>query len=498
MGQHQQDCLDRWIWPLLATTDGKGKILSVTTESGNVIRGQPADVFEFRCPDLALFATGRFLRRDKDRKVFWYRAPEEGGEAPRIPPIPDYPTPNRPSVPIACSTPLRNEPAAAAADITIGNSMVNAQSFSQMLANSQRQSSMSTQLLSNIPEFDGQARNFDPWKQKVQLAADTCSVPEEVLPFVRMRLRGKAAQFAGGLGIKASTLNGLLKALQKEFDDLNSSMAVEVALRDLKQGTLDITTHHGEVTRILRAMCETTQTQNPSIHTSYISSLSDNGLRLKLLSKKMSDVNLTLEDMMTMASNSARVKDLDRIATRGSTTRTVAAAQFDEFNVNAVTQQGPPHKRPRLDNSPRSDKWCEIHRSKTHDTRECRSNELNHCPWCKTPIPVGSLLRHKSSCQAPKCNTCDRFGHLARNCKKGQNSSSFTNQRRGGYQQQRQNRQPARTYPAPQAQSAQPNPAPNTSQTRPQVHVQAAQVSEVEATAVKTEVETSTASTSTD
>lgn len=497
-GEHDLNCSDRWAIPLIVNTDGRGKILSVKTEGGNVIKGQPADVFTFVCPELAAFAAGRSLRRTPDRMIFWFQ-PEAAKNEEVVPcaalnsshhePI-AHSTPTRPSRP--CLTPIQASTSAAppTGDFTIGNSSIDPRSFSQMLADSQRRSSLTMKLVGSIPEFHGEARNFDPWKQKVLLAAEKCS-PEEVLPFVRMCLKGKAEQH--GIGPECSTLSGLLQSLQNSFDDLDTPIAAEVAFRGLIQGAQDITSHHNEVQRILRAMCETTKTKDSSIHTSYIQSLADASLRLKLLARKLRDKNMTLGDLMKLAVDSARVKNLDRIASRASnTTRSVASASFsnvDNVSVNAAvpqrppqqsSQQGPPPKRSRFSHD--ENKWCEIHRSKTHDTAGCRSNQLPHCPWCKTSIPVGSLLRHKAVCSAPKCDKCQRFGHMARNCKMGAGNSSNHTQSRGYNNQQRQGRHADRSRQTP-------IPAPTQN---PPVQAAQAQLTQMVAAAMQTDVVQST------
>ena len=467
---HHPDCIDKDFLPLICDVNEDGFIRTVTTHSGNVMKGirclQP---YTFQCPDLPAFTVGRALLQTNEG-FHWHLFTERFEEklkssAHRSPtPLSNRTSPGSRFAPQANSTSIqsraspRRDTERMPSRINLSqhhNSSIEIQDLTEALAQSQRKSNLSLKLMEFIPKFYGKdKRNFDPWKQKVQLARKSCP-DEEVMHFVMMSIQGEASTFVGTIGNKAAKLDTLLAAMTYKYDDLGTDVQAQVALTNLSQENQTLTAHHGEVTRVLRALGEEMSTRSKNVLTAYVQSLSTESVRIKLFTRLESDDRVTLQDLMDTADRFARIKEMDRTTRSKVSTRSVAAARIDEEVVAAVRQdQGNrfAQKRPRIEanrqsSSVEQEKWCEIHESVTHDTARCRASMWKYCPWCQTRIEPTPMADHIKVCKAPRCHKCGRKGHKQNECRtetpgqgQGQGHSHGYNQNRNSRPVPRGNR----------------------------------------------------------
>jgi hypothetical protein len=282
----------------------------------------------------------------------------------------------------------------------------------------------SSALISDIPKFDGEKRNFAVWRDAVELGRHVME-PEMYVRIVKQKLGIRPAQFIATLGDRSATYEGLMKELANEYDEYGKPVYAHKKFSELRQGERALTEHHSEVYALVRGMRELVSTQNYLLKSGYIQSLTSFKLRLKLTRMIGLDGDHTsLEDLMITASQEDRLYNevSDTPATAEAASVIVAAADqkrhYQKPSDGTARKPGYEDGKggTRFNNKPGS--WCDIHKTATHDIAECRSAQYTNCRRCRAEFAPGEFVNHMKTCPIVQtCYNCHKDGHIARFCK---------------------------------------------------------------------------------
>ena len=443
-GDHDDQCEVKDYFPGAVMSDNNNLVHSVVTSSGNVIKGLHNNRPDsFKCVDLPAFRHGRPLIKGSNGRHEWFRFDEELETSFQTRAL-QASTPmqtTRIEQPVFTSTPnpvhrsrsvnFAPEPTASTsnANVSVGNEGSRFSeadlSLTKTVIDGLREGQMSIQMIAAIPVFNGDGKNFDPWHQKV-LQARKVVDDQTLLNFLPSKISDAPAQHLLSVGVDFSNLSRILNALREEYDELASGVTAQVKLQNLRQGNKTLSVHHTAVTRILRALGESLSTRLDSIRTNYAQSISNEGLRKRLVRTLIKAPSTTLGEMMKMSSDAAKVDKIHEYMSGGppSSTCTVHAAGVQ----NAQPEQRPQHlssrpgrmTAPAPTRAPHDEHWCDIHQAASHDTAECRLKNSTFCPFCKGYIEAGSMTDHirLDRCQGRKCHECGKRGHIGRYCSK--------------------------------------------------------------------------------
>jgi hypothetical protein len=403
-GDHAADCPDFDVFPVsVKIRVSDDAILSAKTSHAVYFNREAENeaAVQFSSPSLPGFSQGRSLYKvggiDEAR---WQRFP------------PDF---ERSMMsPQAASTPIRGLPARLDFNETMeAMNVSNAQSMIDSHA--------TATLIVEIPKFDGQARNYGVWRDKLSLIRDTVP-PALFLKVVKQKLGTIAASFVTSLGARADSADTLLVELGKQFDEYSHPMYAHQQFSSFKQGGRELTAHHAEIYQLLRGMNMDLSTTDQLLKSGYIASLSNDKIKTKLLRivVKTNDKS-TLEHLMNTACEEERIYRMGRTtAVVGSAESVLVAAagggahhQKRDFRSTNSGGSGSGHPA-----NTDSNKWCTIHEVSTHDISECKVRENTQCKYCGVKFDIGQYAEHiKSSCQGKRCHQCNKLGHVEKFCR---------------------------------------------------------------------------------
>ena len=504
-GKHSETCPVRDFLPPICCTDENSLIVSVTTNSGNSIKGENKNQPEsFFTPDLPAFRHGRSLTNSATTGLQWFRfndefesmlqkehAPSGGSTQASTSAHQFSETPRYHSTPFAArlqniAEGRDNEPRwGQGGSYNPNQSMLDMTALTESVIEGFCSSQMALEMVSSIPHFNGDKKNFDPWCEKVKQVRG-CMPDNKLLKFLHLKLEGPPLQHLQSCTDWPMSIDRTLDELRNHYDMYATPIDQNVAFQDLWQGDNTIQTHHTEVNRILRAMKESVGTRSDSIRTYYARSVSNPALSKRLVRILIQVPNTTLGEMMKISTDFARIDSIHNHMRDHDSAKTIASVQ-----VNALKQGGKsehrredrnpyPQKRSRPDSSghrpsgnreplpPRDgngeDKWCAIHQTNSHFTERCYLRNHEQCKFCKQFVGQGNFAKHVDSgqCQGAKCSTCGKMGHVARFCKANDNfrhDNQGPSNHRGNYQHRPQATAPPSNPPAPVAPSTYQTPS---------------------------------------
>ena len=155
--------------------------------------------------------------------------------------------------------------------------------MSRGISMSMRDTSSENMILSNISVFDGNPRNFGPWKESVRQARHSIE-DKQIFRVIFTKLGEIPYNHTTAVGAQDRNLEYLLTELTKQFDEYPTATKAHATLKQLKQDDKSISEHHNEFTRLLRAINEPLSTKSVSLKTDYVLSLSNFAMRQKLVS----------------------------------------------------------------------------------------------------------------------------------------------------------------------------------------------------------------------
>lgn len=410
-GRHSEDCIDAENFPIVVTSNNDNQIVAAKFHDRtfrNSATGVEASTI-FRSPRLSGFEQGRALLHS-DRGRIWQKFPD-AFETTLFSPQ-------------SASTPIRNQLRYGQEDLS-GDTVTSYTDVSMAMIGSQA----TVSVLNDIPKFDGKARNFAVWRDKVELARPSFD-PDLFLTLVRTKIGTEASTFLSGLGSRVDTVDKLIFELAAQYDEYAQPMFAHNKFTTLTQGTMNITDHHGEIYHILRGMDIKLETTNHLIKTGYVNSLSDDKLKLKLMRRMANEkVSSTLEDLMGVAITEHRLtaqfqKARPRpITVNAVSSSLIAVAASGSSGQSGHGQSGHGGNTPRRRENnptitrPATGPWCPIHEVSTHDLADCKCKDKTACKYCKVEFPAGNYATHIAGCTARRCHECFRLGHIARHCK---------------------------------------------------------------------------------
>ncbi len=347
-------------------------------------------------------------------------------------------------------------------------------------------------LLNATPSFDGNESNWAAWSDKIKLCEPYCS-ERQLLSHIKAHLGPIPSDFVSSIGSRADTVEGLLLALNEKYNPFSKPLYSESMIARLQQGNKSIEEHHALVTELVRGCKETLATTNKQIKARYIMSLADHKARMKIhyklydMSEQEKD-KVTLEELMKIASKHAYLTKITYYENKTEQAASAAPAtvsvtdQATEVAVAAPAQQqseetgsnksnnnssngkgnngqgnkkGKQAQKRNNQGQPKSGgkgngqkqkqgeegqnqgdqptKYCIIHQTTSHDTEECKLRYQTHCYYCDETFAAGHYAVHlHTSCQAPKCYNCGRFGHKSPDCKAPKRARSGRPQQQQG------------------------------------------------------------------
>ena len=401
VGSHLPDCVDARRMPVVVHYSEAGTLEYAQTDTATY-RNQAAERDAsniFVNAELAPFVSGRALFHHTDPasgalQYHWQRFPPQFEQSLLTP--------------VQASTPLRGT-TSSDTSLPLSSSSTAVADYSLALAN---QSSVQI-ILSNIPKFDGEPRNFPAWKQSIDQGRASLNNDKLFLQVIKQKLTAGPRMFVSGLGPKADSVDSLLDELHLQYDEFSQPFVAVTKLQNIKQGSTGLLEHHALIYQLIAGMKKDIYTKDSSICTQYIRSLQNPRIQRKLMSRLQDPESPpSLNQLMNLATKEMRVDNMTSNLV-GSNTVTATVAHADV-----------PVKRFRPSNAPREDsvragnKYCDIHQTPGHNTNECRDRMRTECRHCQAVVPEGQYAAHIPVCPARRCHFCKRLGHLVNNCHK--------------------------------------------------------------------------------
>ena len=315
----------------------------------------------------------------------------------------------------------------------------------QMRHDAKQQATVAKVLMTDIPEFDGDKENFLTWIEKVE-AARPYQDPVLFRKIVIQKLGTVPTDYVRGLGERAQTLDGLLNALNREYNILANRSFTTTKLLKTAQGSRTFAEYNTAYSKYLMALGKGNNTYDPMIIAKYCDGVRDIHVKRRLygLIRKNDEkgVVTTLDDLMRV---SKRMEEIDdQIEEEAKNKRGIEEEQDEEIPIKmarvgaarktfknptqghgaceASTSDNPPastpNKTPKGNNN--KDSYCPIHETAGHDFADCRMKDSNYCKYCKQSITPGSYVQHLTKpgeCKAKRCHNCNKRGHLKKDCR---------------------------------------------------------------------------------
>jgi hypothetical protein len=410
----------------------------------NCVTGEQASTI-FKSPRLAGFIEGRALVR-MGAKAEWQRYPSSLEES--------LFTPGASSTPGATSTPRRVLDYSGNQD----NQSVFGSNKNVDISRALLDSQAASNLVQDIPKFDGNTRNFSAWRDKIELAR--AAFDEDVfLRIVKQKLGVEATQFLNGLGPRVDSVDKLLNELSDQYDEYANPIFAHHHFQVIKQGSLSLVSYHSEIYKLLRGMRVRLTTKDHVIKSNYIASLTDQKIKHKLIRRVTTRTDdSTLEDLMNVAMTETRINEMMNAVPKVECTKTPISCNHVDCEVMVARRQhGSEHghghgsghgngcnggnckvgysgkndqRKVEPPKKPKDGPWCDIHETSSHEYSTCASRDFTYCKYCRKDLAKGTYGDHIPKCTAPRCFECSRLGHKATVCS-----------RRGGRQMQHTKRE---------------------------------------------------------
>lgn len=339
-------------------------------------------------------------------------------------------------------------------------------SQAELLTSSLTRSTASNALVQNIPRFDGNPKNFQHWIRKVKAARkyqdDTIFVDQ-----IKQKLGSEPTEYISGQGADITTVDGLLDCLRQQYDLLADPSYSHNAFINLVQGKRELSEYHSDFANLLPAVEATLDSTNPFVSTSYIRGLDDErqreDLNMLIATNRAQGKPTTVKMLMDRTTLKYRVKAISKHKSEepvhgGPAPVQVAAAQVNHTAtstaddtlvqqatnvalqppIQQVNSAAPRYNNPnsRFQNNSHSgggrqqgfrfnrnpgggqhDRFCPIHKVRSHSLDQCKLRDATQCPYCQVDIQLGTLAAHIPRCQGRRCANCGRLGHTDRWCK---------------------------------------------------------------------------------
>ena len=285
----------------------------------------------------------------------------------------------------------------------------------------------SNSVVQGIKPFSGKKHEFKEWAHQINLARDQFG-EERALRVLRAKLGTTPTDYlATRTGLY--TVADILTALAKEYDPQADPMIATKQWRNLKQGDNEtITQLHSRVYSYCRLLRIPLDTQNITNLQIYIDSLQDKHLQMKLYRDFRHD-KTTLEKLMEVSIKGYQAQMAVDLNSQGTSRHQESRGIFSVTSNDNDSDQGSECLDEHSSTSAAeieqvchafspTGKFCVIHHSRSHMSRDCRRRNDTFCKPCGQKVQRGTLIEHLKNCRAPQCTKCGSRTHKSADCRK--------------------------------------------------------------------------------